>query len=373
MRSYVGSLQRRGKRYYLVIHHGGKQRWIALKTDKLPLARQRASQLAPRDVDDEISWLEQLIREGERARRNLAKLHAATNLTWDGLRRLCVGAIDGGASSVTIECHRRWLEILGGEAMKANPECRPGILSHIDAKRIADMLRVQYISAPRMVSYFRKVWKVSGMDEGIWLEVGKRIDCGKCKEHYRRLTLDEIRLVYDYAAVRSSSLADMIQLGLVTGLRLSDIAELELCEIDLPFLRVCPNKTRRHKPVPLKIPLIASARVIIERLRSEAERCGRKYLFDAYDRHRPSRRIAKVFRAAGVMKDGNGRASFHSLRATFISMMDDAGVSPYVTDSITGHGGGGMHARYTQPSDAALLAAVDRAIPDILGQHRDKV
>ena len=46
-------------------------------------------------------------------------------------------------------------------------------------------------------------------------------------------------------------------------------------------------------------------------------------------------------------------------------MMDEAGVPPHITDAITGHAGGGMHARYTQPSSQALLAAVKKAIPPL--------
>jgi hypothetical protein len=65
------------------------------------------------------------------------------------------------------------------------------------------------------------------------------------------------------------------------------------------------------------------------------------------------------------VRQDNGRASFHSLRATFISMMDEAGIPPYITDAITGHAGGGMHARYTQPAPAALLRAVTRALPPV--------
>ena len=76
-------------------------------------------------------------------------------------------------------------------------------------------------------------------------------------------------------------------------------------------------------------------------------------------RSRPSRALCAAFRAAGVMRIGNGRASFHSLRATFISLMemDEAGVPPHITDAITGHAGGDMHARYTQPTPAAPYRA----------------
>lgn len=373
MRTYTGSLQRRGRRYYLVIHHGGRQRWLALKTDKLPLARQRASQLAPRDPDDEVQWLEQLIREGERARVRLARRHAMTSLSWNDLAKLSVSVVDVGSTAVSVECHQRWMEILHATALLEDPDCRPGSLTADCAAKVTDRLRSLYISAPRMMSYYRKVWKAAGMDCEIWSKPSTKMACTKFKEHYRRLSRDEIRKVYELASGRSSSLADMIAIGYATGLRLSDVAELELSEIEFPFLRVCPNKTRRHKPLPLKIPLIASVRLVIARLQAAAEKSGCKFLFSTYDRHRPSRRIAKAFRAAGVLKDGAGRASFHSLRATFISMMDDAGVSPYVTDSITGHGGGNMHARYTQPSDEALLTAVARAIPDILCPLERKV
>lgn len=49
-------------------------------------------------------------------------------------------------------------------------------------------------------------------------------------------------------------------------------------------------------------------------------------------------------------------------RATFISAMDDAGVSAHLTDSITGHAAQGMHGRYSQPSRVALMEAVTRAV-----------
>jgi len=232
------------------------------------------------------------------------------------------------------------------------------------------MLSARYLSAPRMIAYFRRVWKTVGLDDAVWPErlPGPCESEGKKPEHYRRLTLDEIGRVYGCALKRAQMWADIVMLGYSTGLRLSDVVELERTETDLPFLRVCPNKTRYRKPRPLKIPLTESACAVVRRLLADAETKGRIYLFPPEARHRPSRKIVKLFRASGVDKEGTGRASFHSFRATYISLMDDAGVSPYVTDSITGHGGGSMHARYSQPSDQALLTAVARAIPDLQGE-----
>ena len=186
------------------------------------------------------------------------------------------------------------------------------------------------------------------------------------REFYRRLSIDEVRKVHGFLRERDSNLADMVLIGYSTGLRLSDVAELEVREIDTDgcFLNIVPNKTMIKKPHPLHIPLVNQAqKTVLAHKMSPADEDG--HLFPMTARHRPSRKIAAAFRRCGVLSLGRGRASFHSLRATFISMMDEAGIPPHVTDVITGHAGGGMHARYTQPSPDTLLAAVAKAIPPL--------
>ena len=160
------------------------------------------------------------------------------------------------------------------------------------------------------------------------------------------------------------ALADMVAIGYYTGLRLSDVAELDQSEIswDGPFLRIQPNKVRHCKTQFLTIPLIGDALTRVRRLQALARPEDDGFIFPHHVRIHASQKISAAFRACDVHKHGNGRASFHSLRATFISMMDESGVPPHITDAITGHAGGGMHARYTQPSVAAMLRAVRHAI-----------
>ena len=57
----------------------------------------------------------------------------------------------------------------------------------------------------------------------------------------------------------------MILIGYWTGLRLSDVAELERGEIQLSrrALRIVPNKVRNRKPCPLAIPLVGDAETIV--------------------------------------------------------------------------------------------------------------
>jgi integrase len=127
-------------------------------------------------------------------------------------------------------------------------------------------------------------------------------------------------------------------------------------QVDGGALRLIAGKTRGRGGRPLLIPLTAEA---LGMIRSRIEARGSGALFDRFGRES----LFGLWEAAGVLDNEMGRASFHSLRATFISMMDEAGVPPHVTDAITGHAPQGMHGRYSQPSLEALREAVARAIP----------
>ena len=159
------------------------------------------------------------------------------------------------------------------------------------------------------------------------------------------------------------ALAEVAVLGYYTGLRLSDIVELELGELDAAgtIVRLRPNKTRTRCRRLLVIPLVGEARKCVAK-RLLANGTGQNRLFPELVGIRASRLFSTAFRSCRIQKYDNGRASFHSLRATFISMMDEAGIPPHVTDAITGHSGGGMHARYTQPAISVLAAAIRKAI-----------
>jgi integrase len=97
-----------------------------------------------------------------------------------------------------------------------------------------------------------------------------------------------------------------------------------------------------------------------------AEECLRSAREPSYSIRTTSHRLRELWHKAGVVSDRRGKASFHSLRATFISMMDEAGVPPHVTDSITGHAKQGMHGRYSQPGLDAKRDAIERALPRLL-------
>ncbi len=365
MKLHFGSIQRRGRLLYFVTRIGGKCKWVALKTDDLELAKERARKLLPPE-DGEQAWLKHLSRLGAEADAELRRRSALAALTWRNLWDEFMSRAAGTISQTSEESYGRWMRILAetADTLGLRPD---DILKKESCAKVAAKLMGAYISAKRMLVFYRRVWRTLGLDAQLWRIMPNETQLHPPSgiEFYRRLSLDEIRRVHAVLMKRDVELADMVLLGYSTGLRLSDVAELELSEIwgDGRFLRVVPNKTRMKKPLPLRIPLTEQARELILR-RRQALPDG-IHIFSEDARNRPSRRIAAAFRSCGVFAIGNGRASFHSLRATFISMMDEAGVPPHVTDTITGHAGGGMHARYTQPSCESLVNAVSRAIPPL--------
>ena len=369
MKLHIGSIQRRGRLLYLVTKVNGKQKWVSLKTGERETALHRARQLLPPE-DGESAWLSHLSRLGAAAELELKRRSARALLTWQNLWAEFMTRAAGSMSLTSETSYERWMRILAetADSLGFSPD---DILKKESCAKITARLMGAYISARRMLVFYRRVWRTLGLDCNLWespagFAGAPRTTQGREREHFRRLTLDEIRKVRDRLAQIDPELADMVLLGYSTGLRLSDVASLKTGDIDAKgnFLRVVPNKTRNKKPVPLRIPLTDQARALILR-HSVPPPDEDGHLFSTRARNRPSRRITAAFRGCGIFARENCRASFHSLRATFISMMDDAGIPPHVTDAITGHSGGGMHSRYTQPSPQAMIDAVARAIPPL--------
>ena len=379
MKTYAGSIQRKGRSYYFVLRHNGKQKWIALRTQRRDIARIRASTLAPADAMNERLWLQRLVALGEEANRKLHRLHMAEQLSWGNLWHHFEKHSSLSLPSASRPTYQRWmrlLEVAVGELHLKQES--PVHLSRKNALRIAAWLSARYISANRMLMFYHRVWHVLSLDDGVWnaMRVSSAACAGKSREYYRRLSVQEVRRIIDFLIqTQKRDYADMVAIGFYTGLRLSDVAELERSEVssDCSFLHIQPNKVRHSKFHLLTIPLIGRARACVhERLLilcAQAKRSSfdgeRVFLFPESSRRRPSRPLSAAFRACGIMKAGNRRASFHSLRATFISLMDEKGIPPHITDAITGHAGGGMHARYTQPTPDALLDAVRHALPEL--------
>lgn len=308
----------------------------------------------------EEDFLRLLVRLGHEAERRIANKVMSEAVTWKTLARRFFNESQRPIPSASQDDYQRWLRYLSEWAIRKNISTPCKLTRKGAEESITDLFGAN-ISRDRIQRFYRRVWRTLGWDETIWRPLFS--DSQERQEHYRRLEMGEIKRLLKYLEETDRELHDMVIVGYYTGLRLSDVAELERSEFDArrQMLRIVPNKVRTRKPHALSIPLVREALKIVS-----SGLTRRRYLFSEKARRRPSRQIVKAFRWCRIGKKGNGRASFHSLRATFISLMDEAGIQPYLTDSITGHAAGGMHARYTQPALETLRAAILKAIPPIV-------
>ncbi len=182
---------------------------------------------------------------------------------------------------------------------------------------------------------------------------------------YRRLALAELRAL---ARAADDEERLLVLLGYYTGMRINDAATLETAAYDpkAGTLTYLPGKTARRKPAPLVVPVMAELAEALQRAPKSGPAMPR------IARASPdtlSKRMAAMIREAGEGDTEAGKASFHSLRATFISMMDEAGAPQAITDSITGHAPQTMHARYSHPDAEAARGWMVKALPRLLGKE----
>jgi integrase len=312
--------------------------------------------------DSRTEILKQLVILGKAAERQLAMRRAASESDWSSLYPLFSDLSRDTISETSAVDYRRWISRIAEWAKQRNIKT-PQRLSGADALAAIKTLYAEKVSAARICRFYKRVWKTIGLDDGVW-SIGSIRESVR-KEFYRRLSRSEVTRLVKFLGQKSTDYRDMVVIGYYTGLRLSDIAELNLDEISSSRkeLHIIPNKVRTRRTRKLIIPLVREAQSIVRQRAKAAYIDGG--LFKPESRIRPSRKISAAFRSCSINKIGHGRASFHSLRSTFISLMDEAGVLPYITDAITGHCAGDMHARYSQPAAGVLKRAILKAVPPL--------
>ena len=366
---------KRGWYHYLTREPGGRVKWLALRTRSKAEALKRVARLAGvvLETDDRTQWLKGLAEVGDWARRELAAAQTAAvaeALKWEGLlehwRRV----------NPKLSTHEPTQKIFGWVTRNLEGWALARGIGH-PAELQAGMAR-EFAALPRketQVNLLRRIWRDVGLPD-VWPEKVPHV----AGFRYRRMTVAEVRALVrvlregrpaEAGSARKRGevrpqpeVADMAVLAYHTGLRRSDVAGLARHEVDESgeFLRVVARKTARRKGTELLIPLQEEPREIVARRMREAEAAGADGLFSPIADAHLAFVVAAALERAGIVDTAAGKASFHSLRATFISMMDEAGVPPHVTDAITGHASGGMHGRYSQPSRSALMDAVSKAV-----------
>jgi integrase len=108
-------------------------------------------------------------------------------------------------------------------------------------------------------------------------------------------------------------------------MRLDDAATLDVSAYDAAqaILTILPNKTARRKPNPLTIPVLPELAEALAKTPKQGPLLPSLAAEQATKNNTLSQRMARMIREAGEGDTAAGKASFHSLRATFVSMMDE--------------------------------------------------
>jgi integrase len=350
----------------------GERRVVCLHTtDRHEAERLQADVMGRIKWGDREAYLYALVELGEQAKRELARVtraecDVAIGDVWTryeaSRRRPRSGDATLGTYRQQWEAFRAWapqaVRTMGDvTAAMAERYCR-------EMER-----RLTANTTMKHLTVLRRCWAVLAPElQNPWAGVSPaRVDA---RENYRALSVDEARAVW--RAAPDGDWRDLIMLGYYTALRRKDAILLRAGCVDLAsdmLVVDAPHKTRRAKSARLRIPMLPELRRMLEA--RAAGRDAAAWLFpDAvlqFEREPAgaSRALSRAFAAAGVLAGADGRASFHSLRATFVTLMDLAGAPHRVTDKVTNHAPASMHDRYSQPDAAAARGYMLRALPPL--------
>ena len=171
-------------------------------------------------------------------------------------------------------------------------------------------------------------------------------------EHYRALTNNEVAKLLQKA---DTFWKPAILLGLYTGLRKTDIAHLKWESIKGETITVVPGKTLRFgRGVHIHMhPALRELFASLKRGKDE------DYVWPEMARRHGTGAFEESFRklmdSAEIKDSKDGHASFHSLRATFITRCEEHGIPRQVLQGIVGHKSPMMTELYSQDKESGKV------------------
>ncbi|MDB4525935.1 tyrosine-type recombinase/integrase [Akkermansiaceae bacterium] len=209
------------------------------------------------------------------------------------------------------------------------------------------------------------------------LKLQKRTAPGTSKER-RVFTLEELKIIREASSPEWES---MLLFGLYTGQRLGDLAMLRWSNIDLQReeLRIETRKTGRRQVIPLAAPLLEY--LLNTAITSdEPDAFIHANLAPAYEKSSAtvSNQFTSLLANCGLRQSakhqskGKGRGvrreastlSFHSLRATAVTMLHEAGIPAATVEEWVGHDSAEVHRAYVKIGRDSLKKA-SSALPEI--------
>lgn len=372
-----GGLQKRGKIWYAVYRHGGKQVWKSTCETRREAAEARMREIiAPINSSETARALRAAAdQEDERRREDTGRTVRIADM-WAMFER---SPERSDSSPGTMAYYKtrfnRFAAWAAGHGISSVSD-----VGRDEARQFAAWLSGATGSPTYNldITVTSMVWRImcreTGWRDNPWASIAKK---KYVKSGHRDLTVEEIGRLMSAAYGEYRSL---FLIGWTTALRLADAATLKWCEVDLALGKIVrrPRKLARRTGIVVVIPILPDLRRELERLRSANPDADHVLpgIARAYDRSRfdVSYRIRQIFKKARIEQHPDAitegrvrrtcRAGFHSLRHSFVSLCRSGGVPEAVVQEIVGHSSPAMTEHYTHIGDDAILAAA-AAIPSL--------
>ena len=150
-------------------------------------------------------------------------------------------------------------------------------------------------------------------------------------------------------------LARIVRLALITGARIGELVALTWANVTEPEIEFLETKNGKARRLPMS-PAIRAALALPDGNRQK----GHVFMNTKTRKPYTVNGLAHTFRRA-VVRAGitTGDVSLHTCRHTALSRMIAAGASDHTVKAISGHSSTRMLERYTHPTDALKVAALE--------------
>jgi len=144
-----------------------------------------------------------------------------------------------------------------------------------------------------------------------------------------------------------------VQIAWFTGLREKDVFSLKWSEIDGDLIRRLPAKTARFRREVL-IPIHPKLAAVLQNIPRKGERVLGNWKYNPqYIGFR--RAFSDILKRAGIQSDEHGKVCFNSIRNSFITRCDAAGIPRHAIRGVVGHVSDQMTDLYSHDTTTARL------------------
>jgi integrase len=337
--------QKNSPYWYAVLYNGGNSRkWVSTRTK---------NKIDAKLFHDELEARYKKAR-AETRRRELLGLEASNQepfLITDVLKRY--KTVRGTPPQSTLAKFNRFVQWLHVNYPKI-----------YDIREITKNIAFEYLSTYEKLSSktynnnkgcLSVIWSLLAVYDiyNIWQDIPRRT--GGYETTYRAYTNKEVKQILMYC---TGFHLEAVIIALYTGLRFKDICHLKLKDVNFKseFIEIIPEKTKRFKKA---VFIHLHSEVIKVLNKASAGKSDSDHFFpEAVAKYRSGTfgvQFKKILKKAKVEDNEHGKARFHSLRSTFITNCEEAGINRSVVQGIVGHGSPHMTERYSEDKKSGKI------------------